>query len=520
MRTVDGRAYSIFSEKYLCVGCLMKTGFFLIACLLGFLIVSSASSTPRFQEICHKVEGEIQEARAEDLDLDGIKEMIVSLNIHGEEKTDRYLRVFQCFGKKGDPGISQRREWKVIPEAVFWGVGSNGEKEKKQACYFLAWNGMWELCEAEGNRFVPRHRIEAPVFVTYGQEDQFLSLEFIRDWDGDGLEEVFLPLVQEARFYKPHGNGTWKGFDHVKVVPFPIYNNNILFGRNMGGYQYLSFSFFPLLVPADLNGDGRMDLLTLKSGTAHCFYRGEDGRLDPKPVVWNLDIRTREERIRKQATLSFRVADLNRDGCADIVVHKIGVKFTDWNAETAIFLGKPDGQETTEPYQRFSSGGLLSGVSLEDLDGNGYPDLTLWSIKMGLWPFIEILLRKVIHLESQYYYADWPGGFPSKPAEQLGHDFRIDLKRQDFFQGLIPNTTGDFNGDGVKDLVAGKGYDTIAIYPGKPKEGFSSRPMVTLKTPGVNYVSAEDLNGDGRCDLSGFRVEDNHSELCLWIQNP
>jgi hypothetical protein len=237
-------------------------------------------------------------------------------------------------------------------------------------------------------------------------------------------------------------------------------------------------------------------------------------------VVWDLDIRTPEERIRKQATLTFRVADLNRDGCADIVVHKVGVKFTDWSSETAIFLSNREGTAPAEPAQRFTSGGLLSGVSLEDLDRDGYPDLTLWSLKMGLWPFVEILLRKAVTINSEYYYPSWPKGFPEKPAEKLMHEFRIDMKRQHFFQGIVPNTSGDFNGDGINDLVGGKDLETLGIYLGRTKKGFESRPWTTMDAKGVNYVTTGDLDGDGLCDLYGYSVEDKTSHVFVWLQKP
>ncbi len=491
-------------------------------CMIALMILFCFGWSATAQEFLTTkldVEGEVQELRAFDLDQDGQKEIVASINVHEEEGTVRVLQIYEMAGVRGREGIRKRNEWIAVPEAVFWAVGQATKDHGKNSCYYLASDGLWDLVTDEPKgQLAPRQRIEAPVFVSYGQEDGLLWMDFIRDWNGDGSSEVFLPFVREARFYRCHESGKWESTDSVGIIPFPIYNNNVLFGRNMGGYQYLSILFFPLLVPADLNGDGRLDLLVLKTGKAHCFLREADGKLSQEARVWDLDIRTREERIQKRATLSFRVADLNRDGCADVVVHKVGVRFTDWKSETAVFLGNPKGTDPGGPYQRFPAGGMLSGVSLEDLDGNGYPDMIHWSIKMGLWPFIEILLRKIIHLESNYYYAQWPEGFDSTPAQSLGHEFRIDLQKQDFFRGLVPNVSGDFNSDGIKDLVAAKDPDTLAVYPGRRKKGFASRPWVTLKATGINYVMAEDLNNDGLCDIYGFIAGEEKSKLMVWVQ--
>ena len=246
---------------------------------------------------------------------------------------------------------------------------------------------------------------------------------------------------------------------------------------------------------------------------------GEDGKLQDEPVLWDLEIRSEEEILRRRATLCYRVVDLNRDGFADVVVHKIGMQFVSWSAETAIFLGRADGVRPREPDQRFPSRGFFSGVSVKDLDGDGYAEMTRWSVKMGIWPLVDIFLRKVVHLKSQFYYASWPQGFPQNATHQRDFDLHIDSDRPDFIRGLVPNTEGDFNQDGLRDLVAGKGDDELGIYLGRPEREFVSRPWSVLEAPGINYVSADDLDGDGWSDLYGYQVEEGFSVLHVWLQS-
>jgi len=490
------------------------------ALLLGLtLLEAAAAAQDRFDGFTLPVQGQIKTVAAEDLTGDGRRELIVSLCVFEEARPRRWLKTYGLAPEAAPGSFPLLTEWEVLPDAVFWCVGP-ASRAAGMSGYFLAHDGLWELERLPDGTLAASRRVEAPLFLAAGQEDDLLWLDVMRDWDGDGRTEAMLPCAREARFYRSDGQGGWTLSDRVPVVPFSSYNNNILFGRNAGGYEYLSILFYPLLEPADLNGDGRTDLLALQAGKARCFFRGPDGRLDPDGVLWDLDIRTAEERERKQATVTFRVADLNRDGCADMVVHKVGVKFTDWSSETAIFLGNRSGTLPDRPAQRFTSGGLLSGVSIEDLDADGYPDLVLWSLKMGLWPFMEILLRQAVTINSQYFYPSWPRGFPDKPAEKLAHEFRIDMKMQHFFRGIVPNSSGDFNGDGVKDLVGGKDLDTAGIYLGRAGKGFESGAWTTLDMPGVNYVTTGDLNGDGLCDLFGYRVEEKSSQVLVWIQKP
>ena len=465
-----------------------------------------------------ELEGEILEVFARDLDDDGRKEILMSRNVHEGYRTDRYLHVCGWSPGAGGEELVLRETWKADPETVFWDVGPATDAPGRKACYVLSPEGVSELVRGDRGGWRRRLRIEAPAFVSTGQEDALLWLDFMRDWDGDGSEEAMLPLGVEARFYELRRGKGWEHSESVRLKPFSIYNNNMFFGRKVGSYQYLAILFYPLLEPAELNGDGKTDLLAIQHGCAFRFLRGEGGKLEREPQLWHLELRTEKEKIRKQATLSYRVADLNRDGLTDVVVHKVGVQFTQWNAETAVFLGKPVVEEWPEPDQRFPSRGLLSGISLEDLDGDGYDDLSLWSIRMGLWPLVEILLRKTVHLEAQFFPAAWPGGFPEKPAHERSFDFKIDMKRQDFFLGLVPNAKGDFDGDGRKDLVAGKDDDTFAIYLGKEKGGFASRPWAEFEGTGVNYIRIDDVDGDGRADLYGYRVEEGVSQFRLWLQ--
>jgi len=215
------------------------------------------------------------------------------------------------------------------------------------------------------------------------------------------------------------------------------------------------------------------------------------------------------------------VADFNRDGCADVMVHKLVMSFADWDAETAVFLGRPESFRPKEADQKIPASGFLSGVSVDDLDGDGYPDVTVWSVKMGIVPLVEILLRRTIHVKSHSYYGALTKGFSAEPRNEGSFVLHIDSDRPDFIRGVMPNTEGDFNRDGIKDLVAGKGEGRLVIYPGLPAREFDSQPLAVLDAPGINYVWAEDVDGNGLCDLYGYQVETRElSHVHVWLQGP
>jgi hypothetical protein len=496
----------------------VQCGLCVAACAVVMLTLAREGRAQAFKAYSLRVVGEVMELRSADLDGDGRQELLLSSTSHPRGKPERTLHVCRWSREGGDIRPVLRDTWKVPHEAVFWDVGPAGEDADGKHVYFLSLDG---LSEVDRFGFAPTLRIEAPVLLSVGQEDEFLWLDFVRDWDGDGRQEAMLPLGRQARFYRWGGKEGWTLADSAKLLPLAYYSNNILFGRDLGGYEYLSVLLYPLLEAVDLNGDGRKDLLGLRNGTGFCYLRGENGKIDPEPFLWDLEIRSEEEIVKHRATLSYRVADLNRDGCADVMVHKLVMSFADWDADTAVFLGRPGSFRPKEPDQRFPSSGFLSGVSLDDLDGDGYADVTVWSVKMGLVPLVEILLRKTIHVKSHSYYGAWPKGFSAKAANEGNFVLHIDSDRPDFIRGLMPNTEGDFNRDGLKDLVAGKGADKLAIYPGLPEREFDSQPWAVLDAPGINYVKAEDVDGDGLCDLYGYQVETRAlSRVHVWLQRP
>lgn len=496
----------------------VRRGLRVAACTFLLLALVHEGRAQVFEAHILRVEGEIKDVRPADLDGDGRQELLVSSTTHVNGVPERTLHaVGWREAKKGVRPVF-REAWRVHPKAAFWDVGPAGEDGKGGRVYFLSLDGL-SVVDRFG--FAPRQCIEAPVLFSVGQEDEFLWLDMIRDWDGDGREEAMLPLGRELRFYRRNDEAEWVPVDSVTLVPLAYYSNNRLFGRDLGGYEYASVLLYPLLEVVDLNGDGRKDLLALRNGKGFGFLRSEKGRLDTEPILWDVEIRSKEELAKHRAFLSYRVADVNRDQCADVLVHKVAMGFGDWDGETAVFLGRPDRTRAGEPHQRIPSRGFFSGISVDDLDGDGYPDMTVWSVKMGLVPLAEILLRRLVHIRAYTYFGAWPPGFPENAVSGRDFDLRIDSDRPDFIRGLVPNTKGDFNRDGMKDHVAGRGEAHLAIYLGLPGRGFDARPWAVLDAPDVNYVEPEDLDGNGLTDLYGYQVESREvSHIRVWLQVP
>jgi hypothetical protein len=132
---------------------------------------------------------------------------------------------------------------------------------------------------------------------------------------------------------------------------------------------------------ADMNGDGRPDLVvastpSVDDGTGHRIYFGEvsvrlgngDGTF-----VTGTSFPT------GQSPWSLAVADLNGDGRLDVVAANRGQPLESTPGSTAsVLLGNGDG--TLGPKTDFDTGMVPVSVAVKDLNGDGHPDLavTCW----------------------------------------------------------------------------------------------------------------------------------------------
>ena len=69
-----------------------------------------------------------------------------------------------------------------------------------------------------------------------------------------------------------------------------------------------------------------------------------------------------------------------------------------------------------------------------------------------------------------------------------------------------PNFTGDYDGDGLLDLLVRENETTLAVYRGDAKTAVQKKPSIRISIsppPGTAFIEplVDDLNGDGRSDL-------------------
>jgi len=241
---------------------------------------------------------------------------------------------------------------------------------------------------------------------------------------------------------------------------------------------------------ADLNGDRLLDILTADSLTGHLtvFSQAAPGVFSTVPeLVLGADDALDRPRY-------VAIADLSGDGCLDLV----SANFRGDNL--AVFFQTAAGSFDESPDLLLGDSSSVDGpecVAAADLNSDGRFDLVSANAKGdNLAVFLQ----------------DATGAFPSSPDHLLGD---VEVTRQPGFVIAL-----DLDGNGLGDVVsANKLGDHLSLFFQNTPGGFSGTPDLQL---GYNSQSrpvglaAADLNGDGLLDLVSSNSD--AGSLTVWFQ--
>jgi hypothetical protein len=232
-----------------------------------------------------------------------------------------------------------------------------------------------------------------------------------------------------------------------------------------------TFSRGPLLVAADLNGDGKVDLSAANSGCLPCNPPIPGDTLS---VLLNTGDGTFEAAVSYSvgmAPLSLISADLNHDGKPDLATANTGCLGCEPpGVDVSVLLNKGDG--TFQAALSYPVGTAPLSLITADLNGDGIPDLATANLNSG---DVSVLLNQ----------AD--GTFKNAVSYPVG-------------EGPLFLIADDLSQDEIPDLAIAT-FASVSILLNRGDGTFTAAVEYRFEN-GPDYLVAADIDGDGKSDLA------------------
>ncbi len=257
----------------------------------------------------------------------------------------------------------------------------------------------------------------------------FMGAESIAvgDLNGDGFADLVVSSSDQGGLTVYLGDGSGQRWRELKSPGLPNGEQADPFDVYFGGFA------FDLLL-ADMNGDGRLDLVASYYTGPRVWVGDGTGRFEDRSTGL---IKTTVGGIYNRVT----IGDINRDGRPDVVIanNVNGVEG---------YLQKPDGTWQGPIDLMPELGGAAQAVALADLDGDGHLDLVVGGALSA-----ELNLAKLPH-GVFVRWGDSTGKFSDRRTTNLPAD------GLEVIWGI---RIADINGDGRPDLVVSTGGATGKI---------------------------------------------------------
>jgi sugar lactone lactonase YvrE len=236
------------------------------------------------------------------------------------------------------------------------------------------------------------------------------------------------------------------------------------------------------LAVADVNGDGRLDIVTANNDDGDLSLLLGDGkgtfvRATKSPFPCG------------KSPYPIAAADLNGDGGADVLVPN--ATHSDPATKTlTILLGNKQGELVPAPGSPLACDATVWYVATGDLNGDGRPDVVATHSEGGTGASV--------------FLNDGDGKFVRAPGAPL-----------EFGHGSWGVEIADMNGDGRADCIVA-GDESIRVLLGDGRGQFKPASGSPFKTgKGAWRLVVGDFNGDGRPDVATRCVEANRLEVLL-----
>jgi len=474
-----------------------------IICYCYFLFSVSVFSQSSFLKIFNRfefsVKNTIEDVFTDDLNKDNLEDLLVVTESSEKREMYIYFQKRTGYSSKPDQILSFDRR------AIFFDFGDITDihkgKEivcltKKSIFYYYFKDGLYQK--------KPERLMELSSIFQSTSKECPVRTKFIFNVKNENSSMILIPNIDDMILYKRAENGEFKKSQKRKIKPHFITSSNLNPYKNDSEHENFSQKVnirVPRIYLKDFNGDKTKDILSIYEDKIKVFFfNNVNGRYSVEPdFEICLEVLTKEEKERLLKPFFYiETVDLNNNGLMDIIVTKAAVKVTSSMTKIYIYLNKK-GKIGSTPDQIMILDNTLGYPRFEDLNNDGFKDLIVDELNMGLFQLIKILITNKASFKENIYLRK-EDRYGPKADFKLKGNVRFDLEISEKNQSEFMCFDGDFTGDSVKDFFKTNiDKDKICIFKGNlgKKNLYSKNPDYESKEsilPGDFII--KDLNGD------------------------
>lgn len=423
----------------------------------------------------------------------------------GDGRTDLVLLVEDPSGQRSIRSYIQRESGRFPPTATqVIEISSSSDmaqsldlnEDGRTELYLIDRDGLWQF-EHDGDSFSDQGKslISVPTLFASGIEGGLVEQHCIHTVSGRPV--AFLPVSSGYSLWE-YVDGKFRSmgalsFSHFfSVTERPVK----LFGGSRQNMPGLFQVCMPTVVIGDSNGDELDDIyliwpdrISIITRDAQKGFNGQD----------NLTFRfqTASEGRLCQA----RLVDYDRDGRLDVVCSRseggISGAQTDIDFFHSTQIRRLDPTESYTVSLTDACGNLM----IDDFDKNGGPELVVPAIELGIMSTVKKMVTKKTDLHILVYPIDNLGRPAREPKVRKKVSCRLDFENADPTANIRVNWSGDYDGDGLADLVVADGGGQLIFYRGSTDEYLEDKASLVVDLVNPDDIRLANLNNDAGTDL-------------------
>lgn len=451
-------------------------------------LARAAPDGPGFHVTVNRLhlDGEISMVTAADMDGDGVGEVVVGYVVRdasGGPGAKRAAIYDTLDGQRYGP--EPVREL-ALPAGC--GVMDPGDVDGdgRTDLLFSASGSLWAFLQGSDGAFSQRavRVLDFPFILPYDRSRLF-SFPLFQELGKEGRQDLLVPTTGGyALFRRGEAGGFPARPTRLLPLAFTASPDEV--------FDYLRIHhWIPRPNRLDMNDDKVPDLAFADGN--RLFFFPYDPASDSFGSVRIVDLPVQKEGGHYLVSL---LADMNADGHPDAVVMRAEEKQVAVRVQAYFFLGGPGLTFRNEPDRYLEQGNQVVPAGLLDLNGNGKREFVTFTQRFNLNTLIDYFFRGRIAVEVSIYTIQ-DRIYGSEPT--LSSKFHLKYEEE---EGWPTGTDGDFNGDGRSDMVYTRAAGTLAYALGNAEEFLPKEPSLEVEAPAYGRMKTQDLNGDGKDDLS------------------